>query len=178
MLNKDCLMEKIQKKIFKRVFNCGEEGFFIVQLKIKANYYKYNIINTDYKIISDKWFDDVNCFVNGFSAVKIINKGWNFINTEGKTLLDKWYFYIWDFYDGFARIKDKNKGYRYNFINTKGKYISDDWFENARDFDEGYAQVKLNGKYNFIDKNGEYILDDWFESDYEASRYFDKYLKK
>ncbi len=164
------------KKIFKRVLDCGEEGFFIVELKIKANYYKYNIINTDYKIISDKWFDEVNDFVNGFSAVKIKNKGWNFINTEGKIISDKWYFYAWDFFDGFAIVKDKNKGY--NFINTKGKYISDDWFDNAWDFDEGYAHVKLNKKWNFIDKNGKYILDDWFEDAYEAVRYFDKYLKK
>jgi hypothetical protein len=124
---------------------------------------KYNFINTDGKILSDKWFDYVDDFSEGYAAVDLNGKK-NFINTDSKYLSDKWFDEASNFQSGYAAVKLKEKC---NFISTDNEYLSNEWFDDIYDFDDafvdGYAAVKLNGKKNFINTDGKFVSDKWFD---------------
>ena len=120
---------------------------------------KYNHINTDGKLVSNQWFDDVWNFCEGFAVVKLNGK-YNFINEEGKLVSNQWFDYVWDFCEGFARVKLNGK---WNFINNEGKFISDKWFDRVGYFSEGFAGVKLNDKWNYINTEGKFVSNQWFD---------------
>ena len=79
---------------------------------------KWNLINTDGKILSeDLWFDLVWYFKNGFACVKLGGK-YNLINTDGNILReDLWFDDARDFKNGFAMVKLNGKWY---YIDTQG----------------------------------------------------------
>ena len=146
--------------------------------KVRLNK-KWNFINKNSEILSDKWFDDAYYFREGYAGVELNDK-WNFINTDGEYLSDKWFDSsirddVYIFRGGYAKIVLKRK---YNFINTDGEIISDKWFDFVRGFREGYAEVALNKKMNFINKNGEIISDKWFDSPVDAKKYLNNVLKE
>ena len=160
---------------------------------------KYNLIDTNGKILSEQWFDVCNSFSNGYARVELNNKC-NFIDTDCNYLSEQWFDDVDDFVNGYAIVKLNDKwnwidtdcnylseqwfdacwifeeGYamvelngKWNWIDTKCNYLTDQWFDNNTEFTNGYARVKLNGKYNFIDTNGKYITDQWFDVCYSFS---------
>ena len=144
---------KKPREIFEHVSNFYD-GFAQVGLNDK-----YNLINTEGKLLSNQWFDWVRDFREGFAPVSLNNK-WNFINAKGKLFLNQWFDNVSYFYEGFAAIRLNNK---YNFINTEGKLLSNQWFDEVlTSFNGGFAQVRLNDKYNFINTEGEIISNQWF----------------
>ena len=89
-----------------------EEGLALVKLNDKWNY-----INTEGKLLSDKWFVMGCDFQYGFARVKLNNK-WNFINTEGKIISNTWFDYVDKFYEGFGSVELNGKWY---WIDKNGK---------------------------------------------------------
>jgi hypothetical protein len=146
----------------KEIFDYVDE-FIEGYAKVELND-KWNCINKNGEIISDKWFDSVDNFKNGYAKVGLNDK-LNFINKNGEIISDTWFDGAFDFKEGndiesysLVTLNDK-----WNCINKNGEIISDTWFDWVYDFREGYAKVRLNGDYNFINKNGEIISDTWFD---------------
>ena len=152
------------KEIFKEIgdFNDGYE-------KVNLNG-KWNFINRNNKLLSDKWFDWVYNFSDGYAGIKLGGK-FNFIDTYGMFISDTWYDYVDNFDDGYARVKLNGKC---NFINTNNELLSDTWFDDVYNFADGYAKVKLGGKFNFINRNNKLLSDIWF--DY-VDHFYDGYAK-
>ena len=131
-----------------------QEGFAAVVLNNK-----WNFIDRNGNILSDKWFEDCDDFQEGFARV-ILNHKWNFIDHEGKYLSDTWFDNCRLFKVGLAVVLLNGK---YNFINREGNYLSDTWFDYGSGFYDGFALVELNNKYNFINHEGNYLSDKWFD---------------
>ena len=143
-------------------------GLALVELNGKWNY-----IDTDGKLLSEKWFDYVGYFSEGFANVQLNGK-LNFIDTEGKLRSNQWFDYVDDFIEGVARVKINGK---YNFIDTEGKLLSEQCFDYVGDFSEGFDRVRLNGKWNFIDTEGKLLSDQWFDYvDYFSEGFAQVYL--
>ena len=119
---------------------------------------KYNILNKDGRLLSNKWFDDIREFHNGYGVVGINDK-YNFIDANGNILLDTWFDFCNSFYDDLAAVK---VGDKWNFVNKNGQLLSDTWFDLVSRFDNGFCTVIKNTRYNIIDTNGKLILDMWF----------------
>ena len=138
-------------EIFDTVRLIGN-GLYAVKLLKKSN-----ILTPQKAFISQKWFDYVGDFNEGFVRVRLNGK-YSFINTKGELIGDGnlWFVDVEDFKEGFAKVSLNRK---YSFINTKGELIGDGnlWFNTVWEFDEGLAKVRLNGKYSFINTKGELI---------------------
>ena len=129
--------------------------------RVKREDRKYNYIDKQGKIISDKWFEWAEDFKEGFAVVKNEDYVYNFINRQGKFLSEQWFEKAFDFKDGFA-VVEKNIGLR-NYIDKDGKILSDEWFNNAHSFHDGLAKVqRRDGLWNFITKDGKIISNEWF----------------
>ena len=111
------------------------------------------------KLVSDKWFDFVDNFANGFFGVELDDK-WNFIDTEGNIISDKWFDRVNKFANGFAGVQ---LDYKWNLIDTEGNMLSDNWFDEVCDFSNGFVRVKLDRKWNLIDTEGNMLFDNWFD---------------
>ena len=144
---------KKPREIFEHVSNFYD-GFAQVGLNDK-----YNLINTEGKLLSNQWFDWVRDFREGFAAIGLNNK-YNFINTEGEIISNQWFDWVRDFREGFAPVSLNNK---WNFINAKGKLFLNQWFDNVSYFYEGFAAIRLNNKYNFINTEGKLLSNQWFD---------------
>lgn len=126
--------------------------------RIKNCERKYNFIDKQGKLLSEKWFDWADDFKEGFAVVKNEDYVYNFIDKQGKFLSEKWFEKAFDFNEGFA-VVEKTNNLR-NFIDTKGKILSDEWFNNAHSFRDGFAVVqRTNGECCKIDKTGKLIKD-------------------
>jgi hypothetical protein len=154
------------EKIFDRVSNF-KDGCAVVSLNKK-----YNFINENGELLSDKWFDFLYDFEDGYARVKLNGK-YNFINKNGEYLFDKWFDRISAFRDGYARVKLNGK---YNLINKNSEYLFNEWFDFISTFEDGYAEVELNGKENFINKNGELLSDKWFDDKDDAEKWLYGYI--
>ena len=129
--------------------------------RIKNCERKYNFIDKQGKLLSEKWFDWAEDFKDGFAVVKNEDYVYNFIDKQGKLLSEKWFEKAFDFNEGFA-VVEKTIGLR-NFIGKDGKLLSDEWFNNAHSFKDGLAKVqRRDGLWNFITKDGKIISDEWF----------------
>lgn len=122
----------------------------------------WNLLRKDGSYVSDRFFDDIKYFSEGFCPVKI-NGYWNFINTEG-TLVnnEKGYENVKDFKNGFCAVMLHGNWY---FINTNFKIINSEGVYDCHDFMYGGALV-MNGKrqYNHINSDGEINSSIWFET--------------
>ena len=124
--------------------------------RIKNCERKYNFIDKQGKLLSEKWFDWAEDFEDGFAVVKNEDYVYNFIDKQGKFLSEKWFEKAFDFNEGFA-VVEKTIGLR-NFIGKDGKLLSDEWFDWAEDFEDGFAVVRrTNGERAKIDKTGKLI---------------------
>lgn len=103
---------------------------------------KYNFINTFGELLSEKWYDYVWEFCEGYALVKQGNK-YNFIDTEGNLISKEWYDNAWNFNNGFAIVRN---GKKYNFINKTGNLLSNEWYDKIFYNTNGHIKVKLNGK--------------------------------
>jgi hypothetical protein len=141
------------EKIFDRVSDFKDDCATVSLNK------KYNIINKNGEIMSDKWFDYASDFEDGCARVKL-NKKYNLINKNGEFLLDKWFDHVDSFKDGYAKVMSKDGQ---NFINKNGEFLLDKWFDYVDSFKDGCAKVLLRGKHYLINKNGEILSDKWFD---------------
>ena len=141
------------KKIFDYISDFRED-FAIVKLNNK-----YNFINKNCELLTERWFDFCGDFYEGFAAIKINDK-WNFINQNCELLNKEWFDFCGDFYEGFAAININNK---WNYINPKGELLNNQWFDRCDNFKRGFAKVGLNYKYNFINQEGKFLFNQWFD---------------
>lgn len=130
------------------------EGFARVELNGK-----WNFINTELQLISDRWYDWIYYFYDGSAKVKLNGK-WNFISTEGRLVSDRWYDDVYDFSDVFQEVELNG---RYNLINRERRLISNQWYDWIGDFDEGFARVELDGKKNLINTEGRLVSEQWYD---------------
>jgi len=124
------------------------DGFAVVKLDGK-----WNLINTEGKLLSNQWFECVGDFNEGF-AVVVLDGKYNFINTEGDILFEQWFDDAGSFSEGFAAVKLDGK---WNYINTEGELLSGKWFDDAWKFSKGFARVILDGKWLKINTKGEIV---------------------
>ena len=82
---------------------------------------KYNFIDKDGKLLSDKWFEYVGIFYDGLARVQRKDGKWNFIDRQGNYLTEQWFEWADNFNDGFAKVQRRN-GEWYN-IDKTGKII-------------------------------------------------------
>ena len=90
------------------------DGFSVVMLNDK-----YNFIDTEGKLLSERWFDGAYCFSEGFALI-YLNGKYNFIDTEGNLLSEHWYDYASSFCEGFASVYFNGKWHK---IDKEGKII-------------------------------------------------------
>ena len=140
------------------------DGYAVVELNDK-----WNLIDTQGKLLSqNQWFDDVDDFSNDYARVELNDK-WNFIDTRGKLISsNQWFDDTYNFYDGYAVVELNGK---YNFIDTQGKLVfPNQWFDDVYNFSNGYAGVKFNYKWNFINTQGKLVSpNQWFDWVYNFS---------
>lgn len=114
----------------KEIFNyVGDFRYGYARVELNK---KWNFINKNDEIISDKWFNFVGNFKDGYTQVKLNNK-WNLINKDGEIMSDKWFDTLYYFEYGYAKVKSNNK---WNIINTDGEFLSDKWFDSYDDANE------------------------------------------
>lgn len=113
--------------------------YFIYQPADIVNGKKINIFDIDGNILSDVWFDSVECriienrkFTNRFWV--ILDKKYNVFDAKSKKLL----------FDEWLDIHDRI------FCETC--------------FREGINIIKKKGKYNFLDENEQLVYDTWFDN--------------
>ena len=121
---------------------------------------KCNVLDTQNRLLSQKWFDACWDFSEGFARVQLNGK-WNFIGKDGKFLSKQWFDACWTFSEGFAPIQLDDKE---NFIGKDGKFLSKQWFDKCERFSEGFVRVQLNGKWNLIGKDGKFLSKQWFDN--------------
>ena len=133
-----------------------ENDFAIVSLNDK-----FNFVDTNCKLLSQKWFDDIGNFDrNGFAQV-VLNNKLNLIDVNGNLLSQQWFDWIDNFNeDGIAVVRLNGK---WNLIDINCNFLSKQWFDYISSFKNGFAQVMLNNKYNFIDVNGKLVSQQWFD---------------
>ena len=145
-----------------------ENDFAIVSLNDK-----FNFVDTNCKLLSKRWFDEIENFDrNGFAQVMLNNK-LNLIDVNGKLVYQQWFDWIDNFNeDGFAIVRLNDK---WNFIDINGKLVSQQWFDWIDNFNEdGFAKVKLNDKWSLIDTNGNFLSKQWFDWIYGFKNSFAK----
>lgn len=111
---------------------------------------KTNFIDNDFNVLSEKWFDGADDFIDGISIV-VLNGKFNYLNSKEELLSNDWFDMCFYFNEGFAQVEKRNKS---NYIDKNGHILSDKWFDWSNDFHNGYAEVKLDGKTYIIDANG------------------------
>ena len=133
-----------------------ENDFAIVSLNDK-----FNFVDTNCKLLSKRWFDEIDNFDrNGFAQV-ILNNKLNLIDVNGNLLSQQWFDWIDNFNeDGIAVVRLNGK---WNLIDINCNFLSKQWFDYISSFKNGFAQVMLNNKYNFIDVNGKLVSQQWFD---------------
>ena len=133
-----------------------ENDFAIVSLNDK-----FNFVDTNCKLLSKRWFDEIDNFDrNGFAQV-ILNYKCNLIDVNGNLLSQQWFDWIDNFNeDGIAVVRLNDK---WNLIDINGNFLSKQWFDYISSFKNGFAQVMLNMKYNFIDVNSKLVSQQWFD---------------
>ena len=121
----------------------------------------WNFIDKKGKLFSEKWFDWIGTFKDGFARVqRKEDKQYNLIDKQGDILSDEWFMYVFVFNEGFAVVQRKDG--LMNYIDKNGKYLSYEWFNAAYSFHDGSAKVKRGDVYNFIDKQGKFLSNEWF----------------
>ena len=133
-----------------------ENDFAIVSLNDK-----FNFVDTNCKLLSKRWFDEIDNFDrNGFAQV-VLNNKLNLIDVNGKLVSQQWFDWIDNFNeDGIAVVRLNDK---WNLIDINCNFLSKQWFDYISSFKNGFAQVMLNMKYNFIDVNGKLVSQQWFD---------------
>ena len=133
-----------------------ENDFAIVSLNDK-----FNFVDTNCKLLSKRWFDEIDNFDrNGFAQV-VLNNKLNLIDVNGNLLSQQWFDWIDNFNeDGIAVVRLNDK---WNLIDINCNFLSKQWFDYISSFKNGFAQVMLNMKYNFTDVNGKLVSQQWFD---------------
>jgi hypothetical protein len=72
---------------------------------------KYNIIRTNYELVSNVWYKTVMGFFEGFARIQNDNGEWNLMNTEGEIISKIWFEWVYDFDDGVSMGYTNNDVY-------------------------------------------------------------------
>ena len=85
---------------------------------------KYNLIDTNGKLLSEQWFEWIGCsFYYGFAIVRRANE-YNLIDTKGKLLSNEWFRWVnFDDNDGLAVVQRTNG--EWAKIDKNGKIVSE-----------------------------------------------------
>ena len=153
---------------FDNIYSFNKNGIARVELNNK-----WNLIDTNGKLVSQRWFDEIENFDrNGFAQV-MLNGKMNLIDVNGKLVYQQWFDWIDNFNeDGFAIVRLNDK---WNLIDINGKLVSQQWFDWIDNFNEdGFAKVRLNDKWNLIGTNGNFLSKQWFDWIYYSTNGFAK----
>ena len=141
---------------FDNIYSFNKNGIAIVELNNK-----WNLIDTNGKLVSQRWFDNIYSFNKNGIAQVMLNGKLNLIDVNGKLVYQQWFDWIDNFNeDGFAKVRLNDK---WNLIGTNGNFLSKQWFDWIYYSTNGFAKVKLNNKLNFIDVNCELLSKQWFD---------------
>ncbi len=145
--------EEVTKFIFEdaHLFNNG-----YAPVKINTG---WTFLDKSFIPISDKRFEMVKDFNEGFAEVKLINNQWSFINTDGDLITEQTFEKTRAFSFGMAVIQ---RGDKFGYLNTKGEVQIPPIFEHWRDFSEHGTAVIANEElgWKMIRKNGQIIPED------------------
>lgn len=117
-------------------------------------------------IISDKWFNRIDDFIDGYASVRDGYNKWGLINLRGEEIIPCKYKMLSTPSDaGLIAAEIDN---RYGYININDKTIIPFIFEIAHPFSDGYAKVKFPNDpiWKIINIWGEVVADlgDWKNS--------------
>lgn len=105
------------------IFNSIDNSYLDDVFKVKLNG-KYNFYNSsDNKLLSKKWFGDVDIFINGFAWIYLGSK-FNFLKSNGDILTpNQWFDNIGCFSEGFAKVR---LGREWFFLDSEGNLWDED----------------------------------------------------
>ena len=107
-------------------------------------------IDSNGKLLFDKHFEEVRCFVECVANVKQDGK-WGIINHKGELVVPCVYDDMLTCSNGLIGVELNEK---YGFINTKGDVIIPLIFDGVSSFSDGLANVVENGIAKFINPKG------------------------
>jgi hypothetical protein len=172
--NKKCIFDKW----FDEIMDLGE-NIKGVKIKCQTNS-KYNIIDSNYNLITPMWVDLLSYSSEGAIPIFINEKGWNYINKKGKLISPNlWFDKLHDFKYGLAPIHIKDKGW--NYINHRGELVFGETnFSFAFTFKEKFALIsnkRVGSKeyLNYINLKGEILCPDLLIDD--ASSFKDGFAR-
>lgn len=156
-------------------------------MKWEYPFNKINFINTDWKFISEEWYDwpVYTEFNNGFAIIEKKNKWFNYIDNNWNVLSNIWFDCCYEFRSWYWLIKNTNW---YNLIASDWNILSNIYFDNIFPLNDWYleegnyfddywfAQVYKDEKWNFINKEWSLLSKIWFDEIWSFSEWF-AYIK-
>lgn len=132
-----------------------QDGYAVVK---KGN--KYNYIDKDGNLLSEKWFDDAYSFNEGLAAV-VFDKKFNFINRKGEYLFENSprlgiFLGNIQFENGVAVLStyDDEDNYYYFYVDKDGHFLCSETFTRANEFVDGYSLAQQGDNYFIVDLQG------------------------
>jgi hypothetical protein len=142
----------IMKPKYNMIGRFNEHGIAIVKLR-SGN---YSFINQLGERITNKRFEKITPFSEGYAAVKLRNL-WGFIDTTGKLMIEPKFSRVKVFRSGRVSVRFESK---WGFIDTKGKWIIEPQFSKCLNFKDGKAVVyKGYRNAGLIDLDGNYVIE-------------------
>jgi hypothetical protein len=126
---------------------------------------KWNFINTNGDLISNKWFDYPSQFDEyGYAYVELPRSECNFISGDGKFISDKNFINMTKIDDGIycGIFKNEDNG---KIVSTRKGCVLPQFFDYVDyDFKNGCLAVDVVGKgWNFLNSDCEFISDTFFD---------------
>lgn len=142
--------------------------------------YLYNFVNTEGKIMSDKWFIEWPNFEHGYAFVVPMEETYmRLIQSDGKyarrfnpdvmkVVKEDSEYMVVSYSGEYSGDEDNRYITKYNIAKKNGSIISGIWFDGCELFYNGFAIVRVGKLYNYIKPTGELLYKEyqrrWFQS--------------
>lgn len=165
------MSEKDGSMLFENNLSTAEMCENVRVWKIGIDGVGYNIMSTNYKILSKEWFYGIGRFTHACVALVESNKGFNYLTSIGELLLKKWcelarsFGYNTSDYQALA------------IINGKTCTINDDaeispqlwWDEEIFEYSDDVYFVEIkNYGYNVVLRGKKFLSKTWFDKIYKT----------
>lgn len=144
--------------LYKKIFNCGEKGIFIVK-DGTDNTGLYSAITQ--KLIIEPQYFEIEGFSEGLAVVKKRKADfgflWGAVDASGNTVIPIEYDYLGALKEGLMNFEKDNK---MGFLDKNNNIVIPAMYYDFSTFSEGLAaaKVELMGKYGYINKNNNLVI--------------------
>jgi hypothetical protein len=138
---------------YLKIDDFDENGLAIVQMGNNKRYYA--VINQNGEKITNKKYQKILPFSNGFAAVRT-NNGYGFINMKGELIIDDKFNRVVAFFDNIATVQINGK---WGYIDTIGNYVLEPIYSKVMSFQNGFGVVYENYKTSgLVNSKGEFTI--------------------